>query len=246
VQKLISSVMVYRTFIENAFPMFLVFLVGAWSDKYGRKFPLLLVIFAFIIQNLLLVVCVYMERSTGAMSVAIVSSLIVSLSGNQACFMVAAFSYVSDHTGVEKRTMRTTILHSCIFLGVTLGLGGGAIFSGMGFVKTFLIGTAMEVFAFVYLLIMMTNRANPGVTKGKSYSQMFMELFDFQHIRESIKSIVKPREGNTRLKLWLMLFAHACVFMPMVGTCHKNNVNIKNILSFDADKILNCYEILSR
>lgn len=164
VQKLIGSVMMYRTILENAFPIILVFLIGAWSDKYGRKLPLLVVIGAFLLQNVLLLGCVFLQ-GTGAWSVAIVSSLIASLSGNQACFMVAAFSYVSDNTVVEKRTMRTSITHCCIFLGVTLGLaGGGALsHSGLPFSKSFLIGIGVELVAFLYIWGMMKNQPQPGV-----------------------------------------------------------------------------------
>lgn len=71
----------YRTMLENAFPIVLVFLIGAWSDKYGRKLPMLFVISAFLLQNLMLILCAYFEKATGAWSVAVVSSLIASLSG---------------------------------------------------------------------------------------------------------------------------------------------------------------------
>lgn len=163
--------MVYRTLLENAFPMVLVFLIGAWSDKYGRKLPMLLVIGAFLIQNVLLIGCVFLEKATGAWSVAVVSSLIASLSGNQACFMVAVFSYVSDNTVVEKRTMRTGIAHCCIFLGVTLGLaGGGALsHSGLPFATCFLLGVGLEAVSLIYLWVMMENQPQPGVRKSKFF-----------------------------------------------------------------------------
>ena len=99
-QKMLGTAMMTRTILENALPIMLVFLVGAWSDTYGRKRPMLFVIASFILQNVLLWLSVYFDKLLGVWSIAIISSLIVSLSGNQACFMMAAFSYTSDHTKV--------------------------------------------------------------------------------------------------------------------------------------------------
>ncbi|CAL8124071.1 unnamed protein product [Orchesella dallaii] len=219
VQALMGQVLVWRTMLENAFPIVLVFLIGAWSDKYGRKYPMLFVLTAFILQDILLIFSVFSGNLTGAWSVAFISSIIVSLSGNQACFISCSFSYISDHTPVEKRTVRTGITHSLLFLGITVGLAVGGILSksGMGFTKIFGIGIALETFALVYLIISITNRPLPGVTDGKSRFQIFMELFDFQHIKDAANCVMKKREGNTRLKLGLLLLSHACVFMPMCG-----------------------------
>ncbi|ODM94712.1 Proton-coupled folate transporter [Orchesella cincta] len=219
VQTLMGQAVVWRTVLENAFPIVLVFLVGAWSDKYGRKYPMLFVLSAFILQDILLIISVLAGNLAGTWTVAIISSVVVSLSGNQACFISSAFSYTSDHTPVEKRTVRTGILHSLVFLGITLGLAAGGILakSGLGFIKIFALAMALESFSLVYLVISMKNRPLPGVTKGKSNTDMFMELFNFQHIKDAASCIMKKREGNTRLKLGLLLLSHACVFMPMMG-----------------------------
>jgi len=216
---MVGGAMVYRTVLENAFPILLVFLIGAWSDKYGRKAPLLFVISAFILQDLLLMACVAFGNVAGIWTVVVVSSVVVSLAGNQACFMVCAFSYVSDVTPVEKRTMRTTITHCCIFLGITVGLGLGGVLShsGLSFTKCFLLGVGMEVFSLLYIGVMMTNQAQPGAGKGKSRLTILSELFDFKHVRDAANSILKKREGKVRTKLWLLLLAHACCFTPMLG-----------------------------
>jgi MFS family permease len=133
--------------------------------------------------------------------------------------MACAFSYASDNTVVEKRTMRTGITHSCIFLGLTLGLGIGGFLShsGLSYVKCFLIGVTLELIALLYLGIMMKNQPQPGATKGKSLTLILFELFDFKHVKDAANSVFKKREGNTRTRLWLLLLAHSCCLMPMMG-----------------------------
>ncbi|CAL8124073.1 unnamed protein product [Orchesella dallaii] len=219
VQSFSAQVLVWRTILDNVFPILLVFLIGAWSDKYGRKYPMLFVVLAFILQDILLIFSVFAGNLTGAWSVAFISSIIVSLSGNQACFISSAFSYISDHTDVEKRTLRTGITHSMIFLGMSIGMGIGGLLSrsGIGFIKIFAIAIIIESFAFVYLIIYIKNTPLPGATDGKSAFKIFMELFNFKYIHEAAHCVMKKREGNTRLKLGLLLLSHACVFIPMSG-----------------------------
>lgn len=174
---------------------------------------------AYALQHLLLILAVLAGNLTGTWTITVLSSVIVSLSGNQAVLISTAFSYTSDHTPVDQRTTRTGILHSNLFLGFTLGLAAGGITAstGVSFLKVFIIGLVLEIVALVYIVIAMKNRPIPGITKGKTAMQMFLELFDFQHIKDAGKTIAKKREGNTRLKLILLLFAHACVFSPMMG-----------------------------
>ncbi|CAG7685847.1 unnamed protein product [Allacma fusca] len=50
IQKLMSSIVMWRTILSNFLPMILVAQIGAWSDKYGRKLPILLVAGTFILN----------------------------------------------------------------------------------------------------------------------------------------------------------------------------------------------------
>lgn len=214
-----GEAIMWRTMLENLFPIVLVFLVGAWSDKYGRKYPMVVGILGFIVQDILLIGTVLVGNLAGTWTVTLLSSLIVSMVGNQACFISCAFSYTSDHTPVDKRTVRTGITHSLVFLGITIGLGagGGLAKMGLSFIHIFGVALGLEVFSLVYIMVSMKNHPLPGATNGKSISQMFMELFNFQHIRDAASCVVKKRPGNTRLKLGLLLLSHACVFTPMMG-----------------------------
>lgn len=54
-------------------------------------------------------------------------------------------------------------------------------------------------------------------TKGKSWGQIIGELFDFKHVKDSFSSVLKSRPDGGRVKLWLLLVAHACALTPMMG-----------------------------
>lgn len=209
----------YRGVLENLFPMILVCLIGPRSDKYGRKIPMLLVMLSFILQHTLLIVCALDTTSTiGANSVGFISSFIVSLTGNNACFIMSCFSYVSDTTPKDKLTQKTGITGCSIFLAITVGMGLSGALSSLGFVKIFTIAAIIETIGFFWLLYALPNvvRDKKAVERATT-KQMLSELFDKQNIVDAIGSGVKARPGNDRLKILALLASHCLVMAPMMG-----------------------------
>lgn len=206
--------------LENLFPIVLVCLIGPWSDKYGRKTPMLLVMFSFIVQHVLLIICALDSTSTiGASTVGFISSFIVSLTGNNACFMMSCFSYVSDTTPKDKLTQKTGITGCSIFLAVTVGMGLSGALSSLGFVKIFTIAAIGETIGFLWLLYGLPNVVrDEKAVKRATVKQMFSELFDKQNVIDAIGSGVRARPGNDRLKLLALIAAHCLITAPMMGT----------------------------
>lgn len=219
IQKLTGSVLMWRGMLENLFPMILVCLIGPWSDKYGRKIPMLAVMVSFILQHILLIVCALDPTSTiGANSVGFISSFIVSLTGNNACFIMSCFSYVSDTTPKDKLTQKTGITGCSIFLAITVGMGLSGALSSLGFVKIFTIAAVIETIGFIWLLYGLPNVVrDEKVLKHTTSKKMLGELFDKQNIVDAIGSGVKARPGNDRLKILALLASHCLIMAPMMG-----------------------------
>ncbi|KAJ6643257.1 Proton-coupled folate transporter, partial [Pseudolycoriella hygida] len=219
IQKLTGSVLMWRGMLENVFPMVLVCLIGPWSDKYGRKTPMLLVMLSFIVQHFLLILCALDTSSTiGANSVGVISSFIVSLTGNNACFIMCCFSYVSDTTHKDKLTQKTGITGCCMFLAFTFGMGLSGALSSLGFVKIFTIAAIVETIGFIWLLYGLPNVVrDEKALKRTTIQKMLSELFDKQNVVDAINSGVKARPGNDRLKLLALLASHCLVMAPMMG-----------------------------
>lgn len=222
----------WRGILENLFPMILVCLIGPWSDKYGRKTPMLLVMFSFIVQHLLLIVCALDTTSTiGAKSVGVISSFIVSLTGNNACFIMSCFSYVSDTTPKEKLTQKTGITGCSIFLAVTVGMGLSGALSSLGFVKIFTIAAVFETIGFLWLFYGLPNVVrDEKAVKQASRQKILSDLFDKQNVIDAINSGVKARPGNDRMKILALLASHCLIMAPMMGTIGTIN---KRLEEFD-------------
>lgn len=220
----------WRGILENMFPMILVCLVGPWSDKYGRKTPMLLVMFSFIVQHTLLIFCALDTSIIGARTVGVISSLIVSLTGNNACFMMCCFSYVSDTTPKEKLTQKTSITGCSIFLAVTVGMGLSGALSSLGFVKIFTIAAFIETIGFLWLLYGLPNVVrNEKDVKRTSTQKMFSDLFDKQNVIDAIGSGMKERPGNDRLKILALLVSHCLVMAPMMGKMLYQTFNLQEL-----------------
>lgn len=209
----------WRGILENLFPMILVCLVGPWSDKYGRKTPMLVVMCSFIVQHTLLIFCALDTSIIGVKTVGIISSLIVSITGNNACFMMCCFSYVSDTTPKDKLTTKMGVTGCSIFLGVTVGMGLSGALSSLGFVKIFTIAAIVETIGFLWLLYGLPNVVrNEAVVKRASNQKMLSDLFDKQNVVDAVGSAIKKRPGNDRLKILALLVSHCLIMAPMMGT----------------------------
>ncbi|CAG7819537.1 unnamed protein product [Allacma fusca] len=122
IQKLLTSLVMWRSIIGNFLPMILVAQIGAWSDKYGRKLPMIMVMFTFFVEYVFMMWSAYYRDQISAWKTGLIASGISSLAGNNACFGMALFSYISDVTPKDKLTARTSISGSCYFLGILVGL----------------------------------------------------------------------------------------------------------------------------
>jgi len=205
-----------RTVMENLFPLLLVVPIGAWSDKYGRKLPMLFVVGSFILQNLALLICVYFNKGVGGWTVTVVTSLVPALSGNTACFNMAVFSYVAAEAPPEKRTGRTAFAHSMFILGggVGSGLGGAMAKSSLGYANIFLIGLLMFTGNFLYILRAVKDHTDQH---SKPFGEMVLEIFNTQHLKDAFQVVRVPRPGNARTKLYILLGSYFCAYVPVMG-----------------------------
>jgi len=81
VHDIVNKINIWSQVIDNAFPIVFVLFLGAWSDIYGRKLPLVLCILGYLARYGFLLICVWFKEDCNAQVVAVVSSLPVALTG---------------------------------------------------------------------------------------------------------------------------------------------------------------------
>lgn len=99
---------------------------GGLSDRIGRIIPLCAPIVTALCGNILSIVYTIIIKMDLQHMIAVewfyLGAIFIGLSGGQAVLMVNSFSFISDHSTSENRSLRVTILEAIIFAAHSIGL----------------------------------------------------------------------------------------------------------------------------
>lgn len=215
---MVAGINTYRQIIDNAFPVLYVLFLGAWSDIYGRKLPILLTMFGYIVRYMALLIAVYFP-DTNAHVVAVITSLPVSLTGGRTAVSMSLYSYVADTTSLRDRTFRVGVITAIRTFGKSAGSALGGILKGQGYdyVTIFAIGGSMDVLAFAYTLFFVRNTRKDSQGRKKNKLDICTEVFNVRHVIEAAKCFLKKRENRGRVQLILLVVTLICTMAPMQG-----------------------------
>lgn len=90
-------------------PIILAMFYGNWSDRRGRKLPLVLGLTGKLVYSFMIVINSMMDTWNLNM-VVYTATLPMSLLGGDVAIFSSCFAYMSDVSSVQQRTMRITIL----------------------------------------------------------------------------------------------------------------------------------------
>lgn len=90
-------------------PIILALFFGNWSDRRGRKLPLLLGLLGKFIYSFMVVVNSLMD-TWDLTTVVYTASLPMGMLGGDVAIFGSCFAYISDVSSVKQRTLRITIL----------------------------------------------------------------------------------------------------------------------------------------
>lgn len=93
----------------HAVPIILAMFYGNWSDRRGRKLPLVLGLTGKLVYSFMIVINSMMDTWNLNM-VVYTATLPMSILGGDVAIFGSCFAYISDISSVQQRTMRITIL----------------------------------------------------------------------------------------------------------------------------------------
>ncbi|KAG1683291.1 hypothetical protein GQR58_010088 [Nymphon striatum] len=174
--------------------------IGEWSDKYGRKKPILGTILSMLLTPVGFLLCslIHTIPTWGVLLAnvpfCLFGGFIFSLS----------LSYIGDITTVETRTSRIAFCSGLSFLGYPTGtLLGGLLYNSFNFKGTFsasIVALGISL-AYGYIRIKETR----GLDNSAPLKVIARDLFRISNFLEGLKTIRKKREGSKRLHLNLCL-----------------------------------------
>ncbi|KAK7075055.1 hypothetical protein SK128_006948 [Halocaridina rubra] len=185
VQQKYSVFALYNGIIAAALPLFFILFMGAWSDKYGRKVPLVAVQIGHALHA-----AGYLLASlfpSWPAEILLLVTLLDTLGGGTVSFLTAANSYLGDVTSEESRTSRVGLANSIWFLGGPAGtLLGTYIYTRGGYLPLFGTSLTLSIMAVVYVLVFLPESHGPFAKKEESETDTQKASLD---MRDSVAAV---------------------------------------------------------
>ncbi|XP_055334902.1 proton-coupled folate transporter-like [Paramacrobiotus metropolitanus] len=211
VRTLASNYVFYRNLVMSLPCVLLSQFIGQWSDKYGRKVPMLMPFLGLFLCGVILLLCAYLPIHPMYM---LFASLLAACLGGWMMFPMALFAYIGDYTNESNRTLIMGIAAGVQAIGNTAGmLIGGTLLHHYGFAVPFYLFCALHVASFIYVVIFVKDRREfPQPLTFKL--ETFTSLFNWANLKDNLHTLRRKRTGNTRLHFGLLII---CVLIS--ATC---------------------------
>lgn len=212
---------------------------GAWSDRVGRKLPVMLCCFGSILACLLYMASLMTSPLLG-MALVLTGALLRGCFGKSAVITMALHSYIADVSTTQERTQSLGRLLSMNYFGYCVGsLVGGALLENAAekysgpFCTSILLNTCCVFIAIICMAesIPVKNLKNDNeltgsildtkMTSQEDSVQTLEQPFQLSNIKSSLNVLHRPRLGNLRCQL-ITLFA----MIVLVQLCKSGEIDV--------------------
>jgi PCFT/HCP family folate transporter-like MFS transporter 1/3 len=226
--------MFWRSLPQNVLPLILVLFIGAWSDRNGRKIPMVAVLIAYVIQDLGLILCSEVRSTwlTSSWTIVVLTSLVPGLVGGDQSFGMTVFNHITDTSTDDERTFLNGCAMAFIFGGVAFGyLLGGLATTLLTYTEIFLCTMVIELGVLAYIWFYLEDRKGTsssasGIdanTQGYGFLSTLKSFGDLNLVRDTFQTIFKRRDGKVRMALFLLVLAHIFAQTPWMGKKNYSN-----------------------
>ncbi|RZF42731.1 hypothetical protein LSTR_LSTR014312 [Laodelphax striatellus] len=203
VQLVVSNFRQYESMAMHAVPTVLALFLGAWSDRHGRKLPMLLGLGGAVLYALMIIVNIVNDWPLE--TVLYTATFPAGMTGSALGIFLAAFTYIADITTPENRTQRITLLEVAYSSNAPLCELGIVIFLKVvdkSYLAMFSIQLALQVTAFVYACLTMKRKTNHSVLAkhtGVGSRCLWGGICDWNIVVETWRTLTKKHPNNRRL-----------------------------------------------
>lgn len=211
VQITTSNFHMWNNIAMYAVPIVLALFLGAWSDRRGRKLPLILGLTGKLVYSVMIVVNTRME--SWPVEYIIYTATIPSvLTGADIAIFASCFAYISDITSVADRTMRITILDATYLSTMPIGVAIGALIynrTAKSFTIMFAINASLLLLSIIYSIVRLKSRTTDRQVSilELPWYRMPGDFFDRKHVVTSLRTFFKKRTMNRRIYLYILMVA---------------------------------------
>lgn len=243
VSQLVASMTTW-TSLMTFFPVAIVMFAGSWSDRNKkRKLFMLAPIVGEFLCCFSLITCVYFFYQLPMEVSGFFVAFFPNITGGWTVMFMAVFSYISDITTIEMRTVRIGLLNIICSMGVPFGTAlSGVMVKYVGYYGTFSSAATFYITGLIYgsIHIKEADKVN-AIRKNKISShnseeepkdlqtskepnntklgviEFLKDFFDISHIKNTFNIIFKEGCRNQRKKIILLIVVMIVVNGPMYG-----------------------------
>ncbi|KAL5291161.1 SLC46A3 family protein [Megaselia abdita] len=191
-------------------PIILALFLGSWSDRRGRKVPLLMGLSGKFIYSCMMVVNAS-QKSWPVEYIIYTATIPSALTGADVAIFASCFAYISDISTVKNRTTRVTILDVCYLSAMPTGVALGSYLynnvMGKSYANMFAINASLLFISIIYSLIALKWQTTPKQRSLREvcFCGVFGDFFDIKHVIATFRVLTRKREMHRRIFLSMLL-----------------------------------------
>ncbi|KAG1686781.1 Proton-coupled folate transporter [Nymphon striatum] len=213
-QKVANTILLANNFVLTTPGIFLAVLTGPWSEKYGRKAPIIIPLIGGLINFIMLA---FMAHFKELPPYFFICATIPNGVMGGFIHMMTLLSYVADVTSKKDRTVKYVFIEGVCFLANPLGqLTGGFIYKKFGLVTVYIIASTSMLCALLYAIFFL--KETRGLECNLTVREYIREFFRVRSVKDCFYVMTKKRESNGRRKLLLLLLTFSVFTFYIVET----------------------------
>lgn len=213
VQATVSEFHQWNDIAGHVVPIILALFMGSWSDRRGRKWPLILGLSGKLYYSTMIVVN-SLQTTWTVNHIVYTATLPMAFTGADVAIFAAAFAYISDVSAPSSRTLRVTILEVFYLATMPTGIAlGRYLFSNVtnqSYTIMFTINACLLLAALIYTCLRLEWRTSATQQPFPPLRHLFTDFFQPGHVTATLATMYKPRPSHRRLYLLLLVLAMAC------------------------------------
>ncbi|XP_050305956.1 uncharacterized protein LOC126743064 [Anthonomus grandis grandis] len=224
VQTLAAYMTILKNTVQSIFPAIILLFLGSWSDRFQkRKLCMLVPVLGDMTSVTGLIICTYFFHQLPMEVNSVCESLFPAISGTWFAMFCGVYSYISDVSSEEERTVRIGAINLLANVSMCIGTAlSGVLYKSIGFYGVF--GTALGMYSvslgygyfFVRDTCKMAKEGGSVVVKSEGF---FRDFFQIDHIKETFKTAVKSdsKKRGRKTRVCAIMFLFAVIVGPLYG-----------------------------
>lgn len=177
--------------------------LGAWSDKRGRKGPMVVAAVGSSLASLIILLAIYWNLP---IYVFMIASSMAGLSGYYPTTVLAILAYVADTTQPDSRALRLGILEAIAFVcGTAVYFSSGIWIKNYGYESVYVVILMLHLLNLIYVVIFLPESLPPELKQNTA-------ICSFNSIKDIVLVYIRKRHG--RWVLFTLLVCSVLVYLP--------------------------------